>query len=219
MGKVRRGWAFVGGSFDPVHFGHLALARTVYDMIGVQKVWLMPAGQPWQKKMHTNAFHRQSMLRDALQYEPHIGCDDREILRSGATYTIDTVKQLRLQVGPSFPLVWVLGWDQWCNFSTWKNWKELIQYVHLLVVSRKIDQNCVPNEVSQWAQSYLTHLQSDFLLKPAGSIVQLENFEHSASSSKIRRTFAHYAAPHAAKKLEHWLPQSVLCYILQHRLY
>lgn len=216
---VRRGWAFLGGSFDPVHYGHLMLAHTVYKAIPVQRVWLMPAGQPWQKKMHTNAFHRQTMLRDALQYEPYIGCDDREILRSGPTYTIDTVRQIRAQVGPSFPLVWVLGWDQWTNFSTWKSWQELIRYVHLLIVPRQTRLQKTSDEVQCWSQPYWQDIQSDFLSYPAGSILQLPAFEHSASSTKIRRIFARNTVQCAAKMLEHWLPQSVLSYILQHRLY
>ena len=103
--SARRGLGILGGTFDPVHAGHLCLARAALDAVPLVRVELMPAGEPWQKSRISPGIHRLNMLRIAVEYEPQCRINTSELCRSGATYTIDTVSRLREEVGPDMPLV------------------------------------------------------------------------------------------------------------------
>ena len=129
--SARRGLGILGGTFDPVHAGHLCLARAALDAVPLVRVELMPAGEPWQKSRISPGIHRLNMLRIAVEYEPQCRINTSELCRSGATYTIDTVSRLREEVGPDMPLVLILGSDQWFNLSTWREWQSLTDFVHI----------------------------------------------------------------------------------------
>ena len=134
---MRRGFALLGGTFDPVHRGHLALAEAALEALPILRVDFLPAGDPWQKKRVTSAFHRVTMLRRALQYDPRFRVDEREVLRPGKTYTIDTLEAIRRRTGDSIPVVLLLGSDQWNNFSTWVRWREITDFAHIAVAARE----------------------------------------------------------------------------------
>lgn len=138
VSPVRRA-ALFGGTFDPVHNAHLALARTALEALALDEVRWVPAGQPWQKQRAiTPAFHRESMLQLALageaQPERHV-LDRIELVREGPSYTIDTVRELAAaHPGTAFTLV--IGQDQYAGLHTWREWRALLDVVQLAVAVR-----------------------------------------------------------------------------------
>jgi nicotinate-nucleotide adenylyltransferase len=128
--------ALFGGSFDPVHLAHLALARAALDALALDEVRWVPAGQPWQKQRTiTPALHRVTMLELALAGEPRFVIDRIELVRAGPSYTIDTVRALRAsEPGTSWTLL--IGQDQYAGLHTWNGWRELLGLVDLAVANR-----------------------------------------------------------------------------------
>lgn len=134
-----------GGSFDPVHQAHLTIAREFAEVIGLDEVRFLPAGQPWQKQtarggLVANGAQRMAMLRLALASLPalpfQITIDDREVRRAGPSYTVETLTELRAEVGPAVALVLLIGADQWLRLDTWKRWIELFDLAHVAVANR-----------------------------------------------------------------------------------
>lgn len=122
----------LGGTFDPPHIAHLALAQAAREQLGLDEILFMPAGDPWQKSDDaiTPAIHRMAMTRLAASAAPYFVADDREVLRSGPTYTIDTVE------GMSQDCVLIVGADAVRGVRSWHRADELIEIVSFAVVDR-----------------------------------------------------------------------------------
>jgi len=127
----------LGGSFDPVHNAHLALARAAYEQLHLSSVRLIPAGHAWQKRRSlTPARHRLAMLKLALEFlGPWAEIDKIETQRSGPTYTIDTLDALE-QIHGKQNWFWIMGTDQLANFCSWHRWEELTKRLTLAVAIR-----------------------------------------------------------------------------------
>jgi nicotinate-nucleotide adenylyltransferase len=122
-----------GGTFDPPHNAHLALARAALDALSLDEVRWIPAGQPWQKtRAITPAAHREAMVRLAIDGEPRFVLDPIELERDGPSYTLDTVRALRSRG----ELFLVIGADQYARLPTWHGWQELLGRVTLAVANR-----------------------------------------------------------------------------------
>lgn len=125
-----------GGSFDPVHNAHLALARTALAELRLDQVRWIPAGQPWQKQRQlTAAAHRVAMLQLAIADDPPFVLDRREVDRPGPSYTLDTVRELQAEQ-PDADWVLLIGQDQYAGLHSWAGWPELLQRVVLAVANR-----------------------------------------------------------------------------------
>jgi len=128
--------ALFGGSFDPVHNAHLALARAALDALALDEVRWIPVGHPWQKaRAITPAVHREAMLRLALAGAPRQIVDRIEIERAGPSYTLDTVQALAA-AEPATAWVLLIGQDQYAGLHTWNGWRELLARVTLAVARR-----------------------------------------------------------------------------------
>ena len=125
-----------GGTFDPPHNAHVALARAALDDFQLDALHWIPAGQPWQKaRMISAAVHREAMVRAAIDGEPRFVLDRIELEREGPSYTLDTVRALRLQHAQA-ELFLVIGADQYAGLHTWRDWPELLGLVTLAVANR-----------------------------------------------------------------------------------
>lgn len=123
-----------GGSFDPVHVAHLALARTALQTLKLDRLHWVPT-RPWQRGTQASDEHRAAMVALAIEGEPRFVLDRRDLQRSGASYTIDTVRELAGEhAGASIFLM--LGQDQYANLPTWKDWQSLLPMVTLAVAAR-----------------------------------------------------------------------------------
>ena len=134
MGLKRLG--LFGGTFDPPHNAHFALARAALDEFQLDSLHWIPAGRPWQKaRQITEAAHREAMVRAAIDGEPRFVLDRIEIERQGPSYTLDTVRALRAQHAAA-ALYLVIGADQYAGLHTWQGWQELLGLVTLAVANR-----------------------------------------------------------------------------------
>jgi nicotinate-nucleotide adenylyltransferase len=123
----------LGGSFDPIHLAHIALANTAMQALGLARVELIPAAQPWQRRpLAASSEHRLAMLELAVAGHPGLHVNPMEIERGGHTYTIDTLRSLP----PGADYHWLLGADQLDNFCSWRDWEEIAERVHLVVAQR-----------------------------------------------------------------------------------
>jgi nicotinate-nucleotide adenylyltransferase len=131
----------LGGSFDPIHLAHIALASTALDALALDEVQLIPAANPWQRPpLAASPMHRLAMLDIAVRGQPRLRINPTEILRGGQTYTIDTLEQLPR--GRDY--YWILGADQLANFCSWHRWEDILLLANLAVALRPGTQLTVP---------------------------------------------------------------------------
>jgi nicotinate-nucleotide adenylyltransferase len=125
-----------GGTFDPVHLGHLQVARTVARRLGAPVHLLPSADPPHRAAPGATAAQRARMLELAIAGDPALRLDARELRRAGPSYTVDTLAEVRAEVGPDTPVVWVLGIDSVLQLPTWHGWERLPALANLLGVQR-----------------------------------------------------------------------------------
>jgi nicotinate-nucleotide adenylyltransferase len=211
----RRRIGIVGGTFDPPHVGHLALARSARDAMQLDEVRLMPTGHSWQKsESGASALQRLDMVRIALRDvgpEEGLAVDDREVVRGGQTYTVDTLEALRHELGPDVMLVLIVGSDQLRNLATWRHWQRLFDLAHIAATQREmIALADLPPEI----EAEVARRGRDALPDaPAGSIVFFRMPAVAVSATGLRAQLAAGERPDALS------PPAVLDYIQSHRLY
>ena len=142
----------LGGSFDPVHQAHLALARCAIDALALDLLKWIPAGRPWQKASRrlAPAADRLAMLELALAGEPRQQIDAREIDREGASYTVDTLAELHAGE-PGADWFLVVGQDQWARFDTWHRWQDILRMATVAVAGRAGEAPRAPPAVAALA--------------------------------------------------------------------
>jgi nicotinate-nucleotide adenylyltransferase len=204
----------LGGSFDPVHAGHLQLAADAQAALGLRQLRFLPAGQPWQKGSITPAAERVRMLTLALQGRADWQLDTREIERAGPSYTVDTLRQFRDECGPHRSLVWILGFDQLRQLATWHRWQELISLAHIAYARRAGSANVLDAVMSQFVERHRATAEQ-LQRRACGSVVEFAMQPVDCSATQIRRWLAAGEQEQAAQ----FLPEAVLAYIDEHRLY
>ncbi len=196
MARARIG--LLGGSFDPIHNAHLALAQAAQQRLQLDQVQLVPAAKPWQKdKLGTSELHRLAMLKLAISGLTCLGINSTEIERGGATYTYDTVSQL--PSGKTY--FWIIGSDQLQRFPTWHRWQDILHYVELAVAQRPGDSIVPPPQLQQ-------HLDR------LGKTLHVIDFTPtSVSATQIRKRRQNQ------QSITSMVPTAVAHYIQQHHLY
>lgn len=207
------GTIILGGTFDPVHYGHLRAAAELRDRLGVADFRLLPAGQPPHRD-NTKATGQQrlSMLRLALKEHPDLGVDDREINRSGPSYMVDTLAELRHQF-PQRPLVLVLGQDAANNLDHWYQWRRLFELTHLVVMTRPESQRVYEGALALSMQQAETEQLECLWRQPAGLVLHVPVTQLAISSTDIRSQIKQGEDPRFL------LPDIVLNYIRANDLY
>jgi nicotinate-nucleotide adenylyltransferase len=207
----------LGGSCDPVHSGHVGLARSFCTLLHPDELRLIPSGRPWQKPdMVTPAVHRVAMLHAAFDGWPTPICiDEQEIQREGPSYMIDTLRSLRSELGLDVSLALIMGADQLINLHTWRDWAALFDEAHLCIAARPgfaIDNAALDKAVA--AQITRRLASADQLRQtPSGLVCIATQLALDVSSTQIREAIA---GSGGAADL---LPGPVLDYIQQHHLY
>jgi len=127
----------LGGTFDPIHYGHLRIAEEIVETVGLQKMYFVPAGMPRLRHIPVaSPKHRVEIVRLAIQKNPAFVLDDREIYRDGVSYSIDSVCEFKQEFGEEVRLCLVLGVDAFIKLSEWNNWKELFNLCHFIISTR-----------------------------------------------------------------------------------
>lgn len=206
-----------GGSFDPVHQGHLETAAALRQQLGVSTVSLLPAARSPLKPDSTPDAHRLAMLQLAIAAYPGLIIDERELQRPPPSYTVDTLLAMRTETGANTPLIWVMGSDTLAGLSQWKNWQTLTNLAHLLVVERPDSIWPTRGAVADWLAQLPSVASVDQLqCSPKGKLARLALPPQPFSSTAIRATL-HQRGTNSTRP--DGLPDSVWQYILQHHLY
>ncbi|MDP3879675.1 MAG: nicotinate-nucleotide adenylyltransferase [Dehalococcoidales bacterium] len=193
----------LGGTFDPVHNGHIVVAEETRRLLSLDEVLFIPAGDPWLKAGNSilPAEHRVQMVRLAIAGKPYFKLSTMEIDRAGPTYTVDTISELRSRLGPADELFFILGRDNLAQLPRWREPSRLIEMCRLVVVPRP---------------GYsLPDLRSLEEAIPGISrvLVLLDKPEMDIDSTEIRNRVAQ------GLSISHLVPKAVDEYIKQHKLY
>jgi nicotinate-nucleotide adenylyltransferase len=216
-GPERKLVGLLGGSFDPIHAGHLALARAALTALPLDELRFIPAAQPWQKGALSDAAHRAHMVELAIAGEPRFVLDMHEIERGGTTYTVDTLRALRAGSLADAALVLVMGSDQFARFDTWRDWRSIADLAHLAIAHRGGTQAALTPTVEALLDARRCAV-SELRAQPAGCIVEFAMDPVDASATEIRGLVRAGSAA-ASERLAALLAPSVLDYIRSHRLY
>jgi nicotinate-nucleotide adenylyltransferase len=206
----------MGGTFDPVHFGHLRLAQEAVETLNLERVRWIPAGRPPHRAAPmAPAAHRLEMVRLAIADNPLFELDQAEIRQPDPSYTVDTLARLRRELGPERSIVLLLGTDAFRDLPAWERWRELFDFAHIFVAQRP-GHSLTPGGMAaalatEWRQRAGT--PEVLLAKPAGSVVTYGTTALDISASAIRAHFAQRRSP------RYLLPAAVLDYIETHGLY
>ncbi len=201
----------LGGAFDPVHIGHLRGAIAVREHLGLERVDLLPAAQsPLKDTATVTAADRLAMLEAAVRGVPGLGVDARELAREGPSYTVDTLIELRREVGQALPLIWIVGTDILPALPKWSRWQQLLELAHLVILERPGSYS-PPLAVTQWLDQHRID-QNALLMSAAGGVMTLDQPVLDIASSDIRTLLA------AGRDPRFLLPDVVMEYITQHKL-
>lgn len=206
----------MGGTFDPVHYGHLRLAEEAAEHLSLPLVRWIPAGNPGHRTTpRTPAIHRLEMVRRAITGNPRFALDDAEARATNPQFTIDTLARLRRELGLDVPLVLIIGADQLHRLDTWRAWRDLFAAAHIAIGERPgypLAQASLPHAV---AEECARRAVTPQLLRsaPAGGIATFPLTPLAISASDIRRRLA------AGGSARYLLPPEVLAYIAANDLY
>ena len=209
----------LGGTFDPIHNGHLRLAQEALEQCDLTEVRFVPSGVPPHRDVPcAEAAHRLNMVRLAVEGNHAFVLDEREIHRTDPCYSVDTLRSLRLELGAEQSLCLLLGGDAFLSLHTWHNWKSLFELAHVVVIQRPGIPlgNAITQAASDLQQQYIARLAPAprrLHESPFGSIVVLDMPLLDISATTIRKRSAE-------KKSTHYLqPETVVRYIQSHNLY
>jgi len=181
----------LGGTFDPIHIGHLIAASSVHEQLDLDVVVFMPAGEPWQKNQQeiSSGSQRMEMVDLAISGDSRFASSAIEINRSGPTYAIDSVQEWKL-AHPDDEIFWIVGSDALTGIPTWHKWQEFVSEVTVVAVNRIGHDETVPFDY-----------------------VSIDMPEVRISATELRSRFTH------GQDTRYLVPQSVSDYILSQGLY
>ncbi len=217
---------FFGGTFDPVHLGHMAVAHAALTELKPERLIVLPAGNPYQRGRapFASARHRVEMLRLALELDAanaintvngngNIRIDERELKREGATYTFDTLTEIRAELGLARPFFWLIGSDAFAKLDTWHRWRDLFKLTNFAVIMRAgVDSS------PEWGAEFSAEVRSretalDQPIPSTGVWIALKTSPPPISSTAVRAALAN------RESIRAMVPPSVCDYIDQYHLY
>lgn len=202
-----------GGTFDPVHYGHLRAATEAQELLPLDHFHLLPAGSPpHRSRTFASAEHRLAMLALATDGYPELVVDDREVRRGGESYMVDTLAEIRRETSGS-PLVLMVGQDAVNKLDSWHQWRRLFDLAHLVVMRRPKSRHEYSGALFEVLQPRLIDDPELLTRKPAGYVLPLEITQLEISSTGIRNLIASGRSPRFL------LPEAVIGYIHDHGLY
>jgi nicotinate-nucleotide adenylyltransferase len=208
-----RALGILGGTFDPIHLGHLRLALELHDSLNLSKVHVIPCYRPVHRKLPVaTPEQRLAMVECAVTGEPALYADPREIRRQNPSYMIDTILELREEM-PGAPLCLLIGIDAFLGFPSWHRWREIMEESHLIVAHRPQYQLPATGEVADLLKERLK-LNHEFIHEhQGGGILLMPITQLEISASDIRKQIAMGRNP------RYLLPDRVYDYIKQFGTY
>ena len=208
-----------GGTFDPIHYGHLRVAEEIVETVGLQKMYFVPAGMPRLRYSPVaSSQHRVEIVRLAIQKNPDFVLDEREIYRDGVSYSIDTVREFKQEFGEEVRLCFILGADAFIKLPEWNNWKELFNLCHFIVSTRPgytftLIKELLSKELrEECSQRWVSNTES--LKKDTSGLIFIASTTMlDISATSIR---AHIAV---GRSVRHLVPSVTVNYISENKLY
>ena len=208
------GLAVFGGTFDPIHFGHLESAAAVRDFLGVTQVKLVPSFvPPHREDPSPTPIQRLSMLRIATCGDNRLEVDDREISRQGISYTADTLASFRSELGQTVPLYFVLGIDAFCTIHEWRCWRSLTDIAHLIVLDRPGYSREIATEVLSWSKDRLVDTCKAMKGQAFGAVCLVNLVQIDVSATQIREMLKAGIRPMGK------MPDKAIDFAIEHGLY
>jgi len=208
-----------GGTFDPIHYGHLRIAEEIVKIVGLQKMYFVPAGMPRLRHSPVaSPQHRVEIVRLAIQKNPDFVLDGREIYRDGVSYSIDTVREFKQEFGEEIRLCLVLGADAFIKLPEWNNWKELFNLCHFIVSTRPgytftLIKELLSKELrEECSQRWVSNTET-LKKETSGLIFIASTTMLDISATSIR---AHIAV---GRNVRHLVPSVTVNYISKNKLY
>lgn len=209
-----KGVGIFGGTFDPVHIGHLRTSVELRKILGLSEMRLIPnANPPHRIQPEASAKHRLAMLQLALANEPGLVTDDRELRRQGPSYTLDTLTEIRAEIGTETPLCLCIGMDSLVNLNQWHRWCELTDLAHIVAVARPGWHLPQSGEVLEFIHEHRATSEEQLQAQPAGKVLIREITLLPVSATGIRQ------ALQRGESIRYLVPDKVIDYIRQHQLY
>lgn len=208
----------LGGTFDPIHYGHLRLAEEMLELAHLRQIYFIPAGTPPHRDLpQVSTQYRSAMVKLAIADQPAFILDAREVERTTPCYTVDTLRELRAELGAAQPLCLLMGGDAFLQLHTWHEWERLFELAHIVVGYRPgfTIEDRIHTATPALRRHYQQRLCSADVLsqRPAGGIAVLSIPELEISSTLIRSRVAEN------RTIRYLLPNAVADYIHQHHLY
>jgi nicotinate-nucleotide adenylyltransferase len=206
-----------GGTFDPVHFGHLRPMLELKERLGLERVHLVPCNiPPHRGEPHASAEQRCAMLQLAIEGEEGLLLDRRELERPGPSYMVDTLKSLREEYGAQRPLCLIIGGDAFLGLPSWYHWQELVQLAHIVVAHRpgwELEEGALEAPLRELLAHHRLDAPPQLGAAPAGGVLLQAVTQLDISATVIRRLVA------SGDSANFLLPQPVWDYIRRHNLY
>jgi nicotinate-nucleotide adenylyltransferase len=202
-----------GGTFDPIHHGHLRVALELYQQLGLDEVRFIPCRQPPHRSMpQASDAQRLTMLQLALAGQSGFVIDQRELRREGPSYMVDTLASIRAEVG-DVPVCLIVGADAFAKLSGWHHWMHLIELAHIVVAHRPGNAFLLEDELLTLYQRCQIDDPDELARAPAGHILRCQVTQLDISSVKIREELAN------GRSARYLLPEDVWAYIQEQGLY
>lgn len=209
----------LGGTFDPIHYGHLRLAEEMAEALGLDGVHLLPAGTPPHRPPpHAPATDRLAMIRLAIAGNPRFRLDTHEIGKTAPCYMVETLEALRAELGDKTAIVLFLGSDAFAGLTSWHEWPHLFDLAHIAVAERPghsvsgWEATLPPSLVAAW-RARLSDQPGELCTAPSGRLFRHAITQLDISASRLRRLLTN------GQSARYLLPDDVLDYIHQRRLY
>ncbi len=206
--------ALLGGTFNPIHFGHLNLANCLVDYLHVESVRMIPCAiPPHRETPSVSAEQRLAMLQLAIDGHPLLTSDDLELRKSTPSYSIETVQQIRQQVGEETPLFFCIGMDSLLTIDSWHHWQQLLDYCHLAICPRPGYKLPIKGHLAEWIEQNLCDDIDRVKTLAQGCLHLCKIPLKDISSTAIRDSIK------CAQSIDHLTPKSVVNFITKHSLY
>ena len=203
-----------GGTFDPVHAGHVAVAAAARAALGAGVAFLPAADPPHRAAPGASAEQRAQMLERAIAGERGFAVDRRELHRAGPSWTVETLRELRGERGPDVPLAWLMGADAFRGLADWHEWRALFGLAHFVVAVRPGHElDPLPADLARACAGRWVDRPGALAQRPAGGLFRLEMPLHPASATELRRRLR-AGEPHGG-----WLAAPVADFIRAQGLY
>lgn len=213
--------AIFGGTFDPIHLGHVACAQHIVDWLQLNELRLMPSHIPPHKAgTHASAAQRLEMAKLAIAKSNKLSIDARELNNNSPSYTSETLADFAAQL-PNCRLYFVIGFDSLLTFTRWHNWQQILQLAHIVVCTRPGYQLTDANsETLKLLSEYQVNSLDEIKLAQSGNIIFAPVIEQDIASSDIRQTLKNlWQSAHLSQSSPLPLPTSVIAYIEHNGLY